>query len=142
MKTNEKREKAEGLKREASRLEQEAHEEERLERLGTEQNYRRTRKIDVYVSDDYAGLDAGDFSFYFGYEQTACPKHKTEEACERVDCEKREDCFVASISNKEVLRIPRSKLYPKEDEEPLFYVLAGIGIFLQNENKQHRLRKK
>jgi hypothetical protein len=136
-----KREKAHQLREEARKLEYQAHEEKRIAKLKEEESYRTSSKIDVFCSDDYAGLDSGKYHFYFGYEETYCPvkSHKTEDNCYEKDCDKREDCFVVSVDNKEVLRVPRSKLYPKEGEEPMFYLLAGIGLFLK---KQKDIEKK
>ena len=131
-----KESKAYELKEEARKLELEASQERQELEIKQEQEYRKNTKTDVYCSDDYAGLEAGKYSFYFGYEMTICPVKSHKEDCEDNGCEKREWCFVASINKKEVMRIPASKLYPKKQEEPMFFLLAGIGIFLKRKNNE------
>ena len=133
-----KRQKAFKLKEEANRLELEASQEEFQEGIRKEETYRKTKNIDVYCSDDYAGLEAWKYKFYFGYEETMCPVKGHKEDCEDNGCEKREWCFVATVNNKKVMRIPASKLYPKKQEEPMFFLLSGIGLFLQKEKYDYR----
>jgi len=56
-------------------------------------------KANIAINDDYASAYISDdkyndlISFYYGYEKTFCPKHKTEEECWDVDCDEREWCF-------------------------------------------------
>ncbi len=130
-----KKQKAFKLREEANRLELEASQEGFQEGIKKERTYRDTQNIDVYCSDDYAGLKAGKYKFYFGYEETMCPIKSHKEDCEDNGCKKREWCFVAIVNNKEIMRIPVSKLYPKKEEEPMFFLLAGIGLFLQIKEK-------
>ena len=133
-----KRQKAFKLKEEARKLEYEAAEEERLEKLKRETEYRKTQHLDVYRSDDYAGLECGKYKFYFGYEETWCPVKSHKEDCEDNGCDKREWCFTASINSKEVMKVPVSKLYPPEkQEEPMFLLLSGIGLFLQRKKNKN-----
>lgn len=85
-----KREKAFQLKEEARKLEYEAADEEEREQRRKEEIYQETQNIDIYSSDDYAGLDAGKYHFYFGYEETMCLVKSHKEDCEDNGCEKRE----------------------------------------------------
>ncbi len=106
---------------------QEEYERERIERLKKEQEFKEKHKVNTYWASDYAGLEAGDYSFYYGYEETFCPKHKNKN-CEDYGCELREWCFVAKIKDKEVMRIPSSKLW-FEYKEPMEMLLLGIGHY-------------
>lgn len=85
--------------------------------------------MDVYTSDDYCGLESGKYKFYFGYEETFCEEHGTE------SCDDSEWAFTAQVDDKEVMRIPKSKLHPTKDEVPFWYLVAGIGMFL-NRNSE------
>lgn len=82
--------------------------------------FRANEGIDVYTSDDYCGLRAGPYVFYYGYEVT------------EGDDEDAEWCFQATVGNKIVMTIPRSKLWPSDREEPFFHLLTGIGMFLRD----------
>ena len=90
--------------------------------------------IYVFTSDDYCGLTIKkpNISFYYGYEETSCPVKSHRENCEDNGCEKREWCFTVQVNDKEVMRIPTSKLHPDEGEEPFWYLVAGIGQYLMN----------
>ena len=87
------------------------------------------KNIEVYYSDDYAGCTNGKHQFYFGYEHTFCNLHGKDYDCE---CESREDCFVASVDDKEVLRLTRPEIdelveyASPELSEPPQYLMAGI----------------
>lgn len=135
MKNKEKLSKADELEREAKELRSDVQQEEHTSNIKNERNFAKKTKIDVYCSDDYAGLDSGKYHFYFGYEVTHCPvkSHKDDNDCYEKDCDKREDCFIATIDEKEVMKLTRSQLHPKTDEDVLFLLLAGIGHFLKKE---------
>ena len=63
-----------------------------------------------YAASDYAGLEGGGFSFYFGYEET------------------KEDCwaFVMRRDKRELLRFSAKEL-GVEDADPTEGLLAGIA---------------
>ena len=77
--------------------------------------FRELQGIDVYTSDDYCGLGVGDIHFYYGYEVE----------------ENEEWGFTVSKQKKEIFRLPKSKLWPEEGEEPYCYLLAGIGHYIK-----------
>ena len=81
----------------------------------------KTTGVDVYGSDDYWGLSVGKYKFYFGYEYLMCLKHSD------CSCDDKEWCFVASVDDKEVMRIPESRLGGDTGERQL---LHGVGQFL------------
>lgn len=83
-------------------------------------------KVDAYKSSDYCGLDVGKFHFYFGYEETFCPKHKLD--CGDDDCEKSEWCFTVRKGDKLILRIPESTL--GKDLEVDEALVLGIGHYI------------
>lgn len=109
-------------------------ERKRRERMNKEDEFRKENKLNIYSSDDYAGLVTEHYSFYFGYEETACPKHKNKDCEDLYDCELREWCFVANVGGKEVMRIRASELW-FEYKDVLEYLLLGIGKFLENQVK-------
>jgi len=105
-----------------------------LNTLRAEKNIKEKTMVDVYCSDDYAGLECGQYSFYFGYEATLCPKHGKDANCEdEHDCEKNEWAFTVTKNNKEIMRIPSSKLI-NEWRDTYEALLYGIGQFM-NKNK-------
>jgi hypothetical protein len=99
-------------------------------------------KTEADIHDDYASLTVGDLRFYFGYEETYCPKHgiNDSEKCFDANCYKYEDCFVVTRNVKgkteELMRIPANKLqkakYGYDDVET--YLLLGIGNYLSTKN--------
>lgn len=69
--------------------------------------------VELYRSGDYAGLSVGKYKFYYGYEETVG-----------------EDwAFTASVDDKEVMRIPASKL-GGSGMDMTMCLLHGIGQFL------------
>lgn len=70
----------------------------------------------VYFASDYAGMKAGDFSFYFGYEELVND----------------EWAFVAKHTGIEVMRVPQSKLGKVFPCEPHEYLLCGIAMFIES----------
>lgn len=69
-----------------------------------------------YIASDYAGLDAGPWSFYYGYEKTDAND---------------EWCFVASRGGDEKMRIPASKLTSRDKFDCGECLLSGLAIFLE-----------
>lgn len=102
----------------------------KLQRKQEEQEAARVLKetgIEVYHSGDYAGMKCGNYSFYFGYEETFCTTHPTHVKC---DCADEEWAFVARDSDdKELMRLPQSKLASKSGDM-VEYLLHGIGQFM------------
>jgi hypothetical protein len=83
----------------------------------------------MYCSSDYGGMDAGRYSFYYGYEETICYAH-TE--CDK-DCEQREWAFVVKVDKKDVFRIGSSKLETKR-YNIAECLLDGIRQFITSRN--------
>jgi hypothetical protein len=89
--------------------------------------------VEVYGSDDYAGMRSPRFAFYFGYEKTRCPHHGDDARCY---CDESEWCFTASHMSTEAARYTQSELDTSTDgrlyaDEPYSYLLAGIGRYLK-----------
>lgn len=125
-----KLQKAQQLEREAKELRYQAAEEKRAAERKEKEAFEKQNNMDVYTSDDYCGLEAGRYQFYYGYEEVWCVDHGP--ACpEGYDCEKSEWAFTAQIDGKEVMRLPKSKLHPEKGEVPFWYLVAGIGHFLK-----------
>lgn len=111
-------------------------EADRIERQQSERKYQDGRKkgdafekehsMRVYASDDYCGLELKEITFYYGYEETLCPHHNKKDC----DCNEKEWCFVAKEKGKETMRLSVSNLHPQVGEEPLWYLVAGIGHWL------------
>lgn len=64
-----------------------------------------------YSAGDYAGLEGGGFSFYYGYEET-----KVEEWA-----------FVAKKHGIEFLRLSTKELGIRDGDEPIYGLLSGIA---------------
>jgi len=97
------------------------------------------RVVDCFRSDDYAGLEYGDYAFYYGYEETV-PKH---------DLENGEWAFVADYKGNELCRLTVDDFkeyvcrntFERLDKWNVEHVLlTGVGIVLNNE-KFHPERK-
>jgi len=111
------------------------HKQKYQAQIKKEEDFRKETGVDVFTSDDYCGMVGGKYSFYFGYEETVCPKHKTNtERCDDLDCELSEWAFTATVDGKEVMRLPQSRLHPKQGEEPFFHLLTGIALYLKRSN--------
>lgn len=93
-------------------------------------NFLAKNKHDVYHASDYAGMSSSGVSFYYGYESTSCKKHGNEYC----DCDESEWCFTATHDSAEVMRIPKSKLWYENGEEPMFYLLCGIAIYMNKKD--------
>ncbi len=129
-----KQQKIEELESTLNILKEEKRKKEREEKEKAEEKIKKETKVTVYHSDDYAGLECGEYSFYFGYEETMCPKHGKNANCEDDhNCEKNEWAFTATKNGKELMRIPSSKLI-NEWRDVYEALLYGIGQFM-NKNK-------
>ena len=88
-----------------------------------------------YCASDYAGIDAENASFYYGYEHSICDKcHKKTprgtEYCDKCEDADREWCFVATFNGMEIV-IPHSKLKIEDDMFDVTSCLCkGIGWIL------------
>lgn len=123
--------KAYALEREAQEIRNNANIQMQRIELKREQQFRATVGLDCYAANDYCGLKVGRYRFYYGHEYTV-PPDPEDDWDENIEW-----AFVAWIDGEEVLRLPTSELHPKSDEEPLFYLVAGIGHFLkQREGNQ------
>ncbi len=80
------------------------------------------KKIDVYASADYAGLETNDYKFYFGYEHE----------------EDGEWCFTAkSTKFTGVFVLKQSELKGVSTNADMYeYLLAGIGMFINSGGMQ------
>ena len=90
------------------------------------------KKPTAAVASDYAILHAENANFYFGYEETWCPKHGFDDDTEGQDtCEDcaTEWCFVAKLGG-ETVRIPQSKLGVDDKWDCQRNLLMGIGWIL------------
>jgi hypothetical protein len=79
----------------------------------------RCRVSNFYIASDYAGVSGGGISFYYGYEETQFD----------------EWCFVAREGDKEILRLPQSQLGCKDRWNVGENLLAGIGKWLERNNR-------
>jgi len=77
-----------------------------------------------YISSDYAGVNGGDYSFYFGYEETI--KSGDDE----------EWCFVAKKNGVMTDKIPQSKLNVSRGADMSEYLLAGISLWLDSDSSR------
>ena len=126
---------AEEMSRKAAMKRMKAHEIIRQLKLRDEERFTKKTGIDLACSDDYAVLDVGDLTFYYGYEYTFCPEHNDEETCYQHDCEKREWCFTVSKEGKEQpnIIIPMSKLWSHPDKLSVQdLLLLGMAQYLQD----------
>ncbi len=79
-------------------------------------------QVEQYYSDDYAGLDAGNLKFYYGYEV--------------VDEEDKDMwCFQVKKDGKEIHRITKNqidKFVANTDQldDVRDYLIAGIGMYM------------
>lgn len=106
---------------------------EQKQQLRDNENFEKNNNIAISVSDDYIGCDAGDYSFYYGYEETGCPirSHKDEEDCYEKACEKREWCFVVYKNGKKIVSWMKSEFSygAARDIEQIFIV--GMCKFIK-----------
>ncbi len=74
-------------------------------------------QVEQYFSDDYAGLESGRYSFYYGYEVT----------------DGDEWCFIVKEKGNVVFKQTTSQINKSVNSDldrPNDYLLAGIGIWL------------
>lgn len=105
-------------------------------RIADREEYELKNKVSVYGSDDYVGCSAGDIEFYFGYEITKCPtkSHKTEDDCERNNCDKREWVFQVTNNGNVVFEMLDSELsYPESDDIERKLIL-GMAHYIKSIN--------
>ena len=94
------------------------------------------KAINIYISDDYAGLESGNITFYYGYERQWCQKckKKLDSGSDLEECEENDHdidwCFTVNRKNEEVFRLTETELNEYQCCEPVEYLLAGIGIWL------------
>jgi len=112
--------KIQDMEEELHRLKWAEHQKKFQAKLQAEEEFRKAHNIDVYTSDDYCGLTSGKYTFYYGYEVTKNGQW----------------CFTADVDGKEVMRLKTSELWPENDEEPFWYLVAGIGQFLASAGAQ------
>lgn len=90
------------------------------------------RPVEVYGSDDYAGMKSPRFTFYFGYEKTRCPHHGDDKG---LCCDDSRWCFTASHMGEERARYTQPELEAgtrglRPFDEMCGFLLAGIGKYL------------
>ena len=77
--------------------------------------------VQQYISSDYAGMDCGNLTFYYGYE------HKKDD----------EDAFIVTENGIEVMRLSETEVMQQSKDshggldECFTFLLAGIGIYLE-----------
>lgn len=101
------------------------------------------KEINAFINDDYAGLDAGDLEFYYGYEVTYCSEHGygPSNKCDQYECDDVEWCFTVTKKGKKVYRIPSSRMPVDRNSDPVIYLLAGIGMYLAKSERKKRKSK-
>lgn len=76
-------------------------------------------QVNYYYSDDYAELESGNLSFYYGYEVE--------------DPETEDWCFQVKKGGREIFTMTGSKIEKSIDDRqlntPQDYLVAGIGIW-------------
>lgn len=105
--------------------------------IAKQKEYESTQKVGVYGSDDYVGANAGDTSFYFGYEVTRCPvkSHKTDDDCDEKDCDRREWVFQVEKNGKVVFEMLDSEIsYPEADDIER-KLIVGMAHYIKSLNK-------
>lgn len=89
----------------------------------------------ITISDDFAALDLNNHSFYYGYEETLCAKHKKQHDCIKADCDEYEWAFVFKKDEEVILKLSQSEIeklgtghYWGNCND---YLLFGIGICIE-----------
>lgn len=98
------------------KLKWEEHDAKRKAERKAEELFKSSHKIEIYQASDYCGMRNGRTEFYYGYED--------------VD-DNEEWCFTAKEDGVEVMRLPQSKLWYIPDADIMWYLLSGIGQYLQ-----------
>lgn len=98
--------------------------------------------IRIYESSDYCAASINEYSFYYGYEVTACTVHPDEPECEEVYlCDSREWCFEAKKNGKLRLRLTTSDFGPVNNpDSTLEYLTRGVMIFFTKHLQTERQR--
>lgn len=85
-------------------------------------------KTETYKNDDYAGLEIGNLKFYYGYEVV----------------DKQEDwCFQVKSAGEVLYTVPRRKIEKSVEgrfDEPIDYLMAGIGLWLKETFKKKKTK--
>jgi|3_EtaG_2_1085321.scaffolds.fasta_scaffold00529_7 hypothetical protein len=93
----------------------------------------KTKKTTLATSDDYAILTAGQYYFYFGYEETIPEKPEEDEESKWAFVAKKGDSTLVRWSKDEVAakmsKRSRDELWGTES-----VLLAGIGAFLREKD--------
>lgn len=102
------------------------------------------KEIDIYEASDYAGLKAGGYDFYYGYEVIYCPKHSYAGIQESPHCahdnnadnecdNDTEWCFTARKDGEIFASYIQSDLETliKNEDNTSEYILAGIATMLK-----------
>jgi len=105
----------------------------RKKEIADRENFEEQTKTSVYGSDDYVGCSAGDYSFYYGYEETKCPikSHRNEDDCYEKDCDKREWCFVVNKGDKEVVKWAESEFSYNQANNIEKILIIGMAKFIK-----------
>lgn len=101
-------------------------------RMQKEKEYE-AQGLRVYSSDDYVSARAGNYEFYFGYEETKCPiqSHKSEDYCYEIGCDKREWCFTANKNDKEIVRWSESEFSYSRADNIECKLILGMARFIK-----------
>ena len=104
----------------------------------------KTSKTEIYEASDYAGLRAGGYEFYYGYEKVYCPKHEVYGVQDSPNCKydnnAENDCdqntewaFVAQKDGRIIKSYAQSDLVSlaKDSDSTAYYLLAGIAKMLE-----------
>ena len=79
-------------------------------------------RIEQYYSDDYAGMESGEYKFYYGYEV--------------IDPTTEDWCFQAKKDGNELCRYSESHILShvrnRQLRMPQDFLIAGIGLWLQS----------
>jgi len=69
---------------------------------------------EIYTASDYAGIDAGDFRFYYGYEQTDADDNWL---------------FVAHQNGKKIMSYTAEQLGGEDTDPPRDILMRGIARY-------------
>ena len=100
-------------------------------------------ETEIYEASDYAGLRAGGYEFYYGYEKIYCPTHdvygvQDSSSC-KYDNNAENDCdqntewaFVAKKGDRIITSYAKSDLesIAKDSDSTAYWLLAGIAKML------------
>lgn len=91
--------------------------------------------MDIYRSDDYAGIKIGNKEYYYGYEHTWCKKHQKidckDETCDEQS--KKEWIFIVLYKGEIIQFYPTGYLKRKfkniDDNDMYSFLAAGIALY-------------